>query len=79
MLDKKEAMHFAYPLSDKLFDVNLLEFVDLSEALGNRCISYYYSKYTNLSNVNCLIPISNPVEITQPTAAAINPSSKNGN
>ena len=62
VLDKKEAMHWMYPLADKLFDAHLLDFVDLTTALGNNCISYYYSKYTNLPNVNCLIPISKHYE-----------------
>jgi hypothetical protein len=58
VLDKKEALHWAYQLTDKLFDINLLEFVDLTESLNNRCISFYYSYHTNLPNLNCLIPIS---------------------
>ena len=62
ILDKKEALHWVYPLTDKLFDAHLLDFVDLTEALGNRCIDYYYSRYTNLPNVNCLIPISKHYE-----------------
>jgi hypothetical protein len=62
VLDKKEAMHWMYPLADKLFDAHLLDFVDLTQTLGNNCISYYYSKYTNLPNVNCLIPISKHYE-----------------
>ncbi len=57
VLDKKEALHWVYPLADKLFDINFVEFPDLTEALDNSCNTYYYSKYTNLSNVNCLIPI----------------------
>ena len=62
VLDKKEALHWMYPLADKLFDAHLLDFVDLTQTLGNNCISYYYSKYTNLPNVNCLIPISKHYE-----------------
>jgi len=62
VINKKEAMHFAPQLSEKLFDVHLLDFVDLTEALGNRCISYYYNNLTHLPNVNCLIPISKHYE-----------------
>jgi hypothetical protein len=62
VLDKKEAMHWVYPLHKKLFDINFIEFPNLIEALSNNCINYYYSKYTNLSNVNCLIPVSKHYE-----------------
>ena len=63
-LDKKKALHWLYPLSDKLFDVNFLEPVDI-KSLDNACISYYYSKHNTLSNVNCLIPISKHYEINE--------------
>jgi hypothetical protein len=62
VLDKKESMHWAYPLAYKMFDVNLAEFVDLTNALSNNCISYYYKQHINLPNVNCLIPISKHYE-----------------
>ena len=61
LLDKKDALHW-FPHNDKLFDAHLLNFVDLTETLGNECISYYYAKYKNLPNVNCLIPISKHYE-----------------
>ena len=61
VLNKKEALHWYYN-PDKLFDANLLEFVDLTTVLDNACISYYYSKHNALSNVNCLIPISKHYE-----------------
>jgi hypothetical protein len=61
VLDKKESMHW-FPHPEKLFDVHLLEFVNLTEALGNSCINYYYTNYINLPNVNCLIPISKHYE-----------------
>lgn len=63
-LDKKKALHWLYPLSDKLFDVNFLEPVDI-KSLDNACISYYYSKHNTLSNVNCLIPISKHYEMCE--------------
>jgi len=63
-LDKKKALHWLYPLSDKLFDVNFLEPVDI-KSLDNACISYYYSKHNALSNVNCLIPISKHYEMCE--------------
>jgi hypothetical protein len=62
VLDKKQALHHYY--SDKLFDVNFLEPVDI-KSLDNACISYYYSKHNTLSNVNCLIPISKHYEICE--------------
>jgi hypothetical protein len=62
VLDKKESMHWVYPLAHKMFDINFIEFPDLTEALNNSCNTYYYSKYTNLPNVNCLIPISKHYE-----------------
>lgn len=61
LLDKKDALHW-FPHNDKLFDAHLLEFVDLTQVLNNACISYYYNEYTELSNVNCLIPISKHYE-----------------
>jgi len=62
VLDKKQALHHYY--SDKLFDVNFLEPVDI-KSLDNACISYYYSKHNALPNVNCLIPISKHYEICE--------------
>jgi hypothetical protein len=62
--NKKKALHWLYPLSDKLFDVNFLEPVDI-KSLDNACISYYYSKHNALPNVNCLIPISKHYEICE--------------
>ncbi len=62
VIDKKEALHWVYSLADKLYDVHLLEFADLTDALDNKCINYYYNKHTNLPNVNCLIPISKHYE-----------------
>jgi hypothetical protein len=62
VLDKKQALHHYY--SDKLFDVNFLEPVDI-KSLDNACISYYYSKHNTLSNVNCLIPISKHYEMCE--------------
>jgi len=63
VLDKKQALHW-YNNSDKLFDVNFLEPVDI-KSLDNACISYYYSKHNALSNVNCLIPISKHYEMCE--------------
>jgi hypothetical protein len=63
ILDKKQALHW-YNNSDKLFDVNFLEPVDI-KSLDNACISYYYSKHNTLSNVNCLIPISKHYEMCE--------------
>ena len=62
VLDKKQALHHYY--SDKLFDVNFLEPVDI-KSLDNACISYYYSKHNALPNVNCLIPISKHYEMCE--------------
>ena len=62
VLDKKQALHHYY--SDKLFDVNFLEPVDI-KSLDNACISYYYSKHNALPNINCLIPISKHYEMCE--------------
>jgi hypothetical protein len=63
LFDKKEALHWVYSLSNKLFDIHLIEFVNLTEALNNSpCIDYYYGKHTNLPNIGCLIPISKHYE-----------------
>jgi hypothetical protein len=61
LLDKKEALHWVYPLSEKLFDINFIEPINLT-GLDSNCINYYYTNHTNLSNVNCLIPISKHYE-----------------
>jgi hypothetical protein len=61
LLDKKEALHWVYSLSDKLFDINFIEPINLT-GLNSSCINYYYTNYTNLPNVNCLIPISKHYE-----------------
>jgi len=62
VIDKKEAMYW-FPHPNKLFDVYLLEFINLSEALSSSpCIDYYYTNHINLANVNCLIPISKHYE-----------------
>jgi hypothetical protein len=62
VLDKKQALHHYY--SDKLFDVNFLEPVDI-KSLDNACISYYYGKHNALPNANCLIPISKHYEMCE--------------
>jgi len=63
-LDKKKALHYLYPLSDKLYDVNFIEPVDV-KSLDNTCINFYYSKHYSLPNVNCLIPISKHYEMCE--------------
>ena len=60
VLNKKKALHWMYPLADKLFDVNFISFVDTGT--GTRCTDYYYNKYPSLPNTNCLIPISKHYE-----------------
>jgi len=66
LLDKKEALHWVYSLSEKLFDINFIEPINLTE-LNNNCINYYYTSYTNLPNINCLIPISKHYEECEAT------------
>jgi hypothetical protein len=61
ILDKKEAMHWMYPLSDKLLDVNFIDFVNTTD-ISTRCTDYYYHQYPSLPNINCLIPISKHYE-----------------
>jgi hypothetical protein len=76
VLDKKEAIHWVYPLKDKLFDVNFIEYVDTSN-VGTKCVDFYYSKYVNLSNINCLIPISKHYEESEVLFEIISPIIKN--
>jgi hypothetical protein len=76
VLDKKEAMHWIYPLKDKLFDVNFIEHVDTSN-VGTKCVDFYYSKYVNLTNINCLIPISKHYEESEALFEIISPIIKN--
>ena len=73
VLDKKESMHWVYLLAYKLFDINFIEFPDLTEALNNSCNTYYYSKHTNLPDVNCLIPISKHYEESEAIFTKIEP------
>ena len=61
VMDKKQAMYW-FPYPDKLYDVNFIELPNLTEALNIPAITYYYSKYTNLPNVNKVIPISKHYE-----------------
>ena len=56
-----------------MFDINFVEFPDLTEVLGNSCNTYYYSKHTNLPNVNCLIPISKHYEESEAIFTKIEP------
>lgn len=63
-LDKKKSLHYLYPLSDKLYDVNFIEPVDV-KSLDNTCINYYYNKHYSLPNVNCLVPISKHYEMCE--------------
>jgi hypothetical protein len=76
VLDKKEAMHWVYPLKDKLFDINFIEHIDTSN-IGTKCVDFYYSKYINLSNINCLIPISKHYEESEALFEIISPIIKN--
>jgi hypothetical protein len=76
VLDKKEAIHWVYPLKDKLFDINFIEHIDTSN-IGTKCIDFYYSKYVNLSNINCLIPISKHYEESEALFEIISPIIKN--
>jgi hypothetical protein len=76
VLDKKEAMHWVYPLKDKLFDVNFIEYIDTSN-VGTKCVDFYYSKYVNLTNINCLIPISKHYEESEALFEIISPIIKN--
>ncbi len=73
VINKKEAMHW-FPYPNKLFDAHLLEFIDLSNALSNKCIDYYYRHHINLPNVNCLIPISKHYEECEKVFAATLPT-----
>jgi len=73
VLDKKEALHWMYPLDKQLNDAHFIDFIDLTQALGNRCIDYYYSKYPNFPNVNCLIPISKHYEESEVIFNAVLP------
>ena len=61
VMDKKQAMYW-FPYPDKLYDVNFIEIPNLTEALDVHAIAHYYSRYTNLPDVNRLIPISKHYE-----------------
>ena len=61
VLNKKETLHW-FNAADKLYDINFISNIELKEILGNNCINYYYNKFYNLPNINCLIPISKHYE-----------------
>lgn len=70
VLNKKYSLyHFDH--QSKLYDVNFIKPVTPAT---NNCISYYYKKHNNLSNVNCLIPISKHYEKNENTFSAILPA-----
>lgn len=69
VLNKKQSL-FYYNHPEKLFDINFIKHVELST---NTCISYYYKKHNNLSNVNCLIPISKHYEKNENNFSTILP------
>lgn len=56
--NKKEALYY-FDNSDKLFDLNFIESV--SYINNNKCHRFYYSHH-NISDINCLIPISKHYE-----------------
>jgi hypothetical protein len=60
VLDKKEWLYY-YPHAEKLFDINFIEKVDLTQ-LDSNAINFFYSKHNSLSNINCIIPISKHYE-----------------
>jgi len=61
VLNKKEALYY-FPHPEKLFDISFIEKPDLTSVLGTNSHTYYYNKYSNLPNTNCLIPISKHYE-----------------
>lgn len=61
VLNKKQTLYY-FPYTDKLFDINFIENVDISGVKGNNSINFYYNRYTNLPYINCLIPISKHYE-----------------
>jgi hypothetical protein len=60
VLNKKEALyHFPYP--DKLFDINFIQYPDLT-GVFTPCHTFYYRQHTASPIVNKLIPISKHYE-----------------
>ena len=72
VLDKKEAMYH-FPHHDKLYDINFIKIADLTRVLDNKCISFFYTKHTNVPNVNALIPISKHYEECENIFSTIRP------
>jgi len=60
VLDKKESMYF-YNIWDKLYDINFISKVE-NLPDSNSCYNYFYYNYTNVYNVNRLLPISKHYE-----------------
>ena len=60
VLNKKEALyHFPYP--DKLFDINFIQYPDLT-GVFTPCHTFYYRQHTSSPITNKLIPISKHYE-----------------
>ena len=64
VLNKKQTLYY-FPYTDKLFDINFIENIDISGVKGNNSINFYYNRYTNLPYINCLIPISKHYEMCE--------------
>ena len=55
VLDKKEALYH-FPYQDKLYDVNFIEYPDLT-GVFTTCHTFYYKQHTADPIINKLIPI----------------------
>jgi len=72
VLNKKRALYF-FPYFDKLFDINFIKNIPNDKLPTNNCIEYFYRKYNQLNNINCMIPISKHYENRQNLYDVVNP------
>ena len=71
VLDKKKTLyHFPHP--DKLYDINFIKHIDLSQ-INITAINYYYKTHSNYPEISRLIPISKHYEEKELTFQIILP------
>lgn len=67
VINKKETLYY-YNVSHKLYDLQLRDNTlnsKITDWNSNNCINFYYDKYTNLPELNCIIPISKHYEVLE--------------
>ena len=77
VINKKESLYY-FNHSDKLFDISFIEHPNISD-INITAINYFYNKFTNNEEVNCLIPIAKHYEEKEKIFNIVKPIIKNYN